>query len=329
MKDGRPDFLNDIVSSDSVKDKIGEVEEVERIDEGLNSIFLLKASERYILKVHTNPRNDIEWFRAEPLIYSRLENVEIPSPEIVYEDLSEEKKDSAYFIMEEMPGVNPAGFKQDISFEVLEYFTQRFGYFLGLIHENVEMDCYGMLGGFDGEICGIDAPEKWTWAMIGALEELERLIDDGWEEELELDSPSEEEIKDILPENPESVLLHLDNRLDNLLVDDNEITAFLDWSHPEAGHHEYDLVRAEYLLIEMDLGFLNKEEKKKLRSSLYSGYEKVRDIDREGFEDRRDIYRKVTLMWVLAGFPNWKSKLNEKKKHEKKAYLKEKAESEL
>lgn len=329
MQNGRPDFLDDIISSDSVKENIGDVEGVEKIDEGLNSIFLLKASERYILKVHTNPRNDIEWFRAEPLIYSRLEDVEIPSPEIVYKDLSEEGQDFAFFIMEEMPGVNPAGFKQEISFQVLESFVQRFGYFLGLIHENVKMDCYGMLGGFDGEICGIDAPEKWTWAIMGALEELERLIDEGWEEELELDFPSDEEIKDILPESPESVLLHLDNRLDNLLVDDNEITGFLDWSHPEAGHFEYDLIRAEYLLIEMDLGFLNEKEKKKLRSSLYSGYEKVRDIEQEGFEDRRNLYRKVTLMWVLAGFPNWKSKLDDKERHEKKAYLKEKAGREL
>lgn len=329
MQNGRPKFLEEILQSPQVIESIGKVEKVERIDEGLNSIFSLEASDRYILKVHTNPRNDVEWFRAEPLIYSRLESSEVPSPEIIYSDLSENEQKNAFFVMEEMPGVNPAGFKKEIDFQVLQKIVRRFGHILALIHANVKVDYYGMLGGFEGEIRSIESPEKWTLHIKGAMEELDQLIEDGWEEELELDFPSEEEIEDILPERPESVLLHLDNRLDNLLVDEDRITAFLDWSHPEAGHFEYDLVRAEYLLIEMDLDFLDNDEMEKLKKSLYTGYEKVRDIEYEGFDERRSLYRKITLMWVLAGFPNWKSKLDENEKYKKKSYLKEKAKREL
>jgi aminoglycoside phosphotransferase (APT) family kinase protein len=329
MQNGRPDFLKNIIESDKVRDKIGEIESIEELDEGLNSIFLLEASERYILKVHTNPRNDIEWFRAEPLIYSRLEGVDIPSPEIVYSELDEELHENAFFIMEEMRGVNPAGFKEEIDFQVLDKMMNNFGRFLGEIHENVEMKDYGMLGGFDGEIRSIKSIDKWTSAVKGAMRELDDLIAEGWEEDLELEFPSEKEINELLPERPNSVLLHLDNRLDNLLVDGDEVTAFLDWSHPEAGHYEYDLVRAEYLLVDMDLDFLPYEKREKLRNSIYEGYKQVRPLEDQGFEERRKIYRKITLMWVLAGFPNWKSKLSEKERKQKKKYLMEKAEREL
>ena len=329
MGNGSPDFLKEIIESPELRDRIGEIKNVEEIDEGLNSIFLLEASERYILKVHTNPRNDIEWFRAEPLIYSRLESVDIPSPEIVYKELSEQEYSNAFFVMEEMPGVNPAGFKEEIDFQALKRIIDRFGRFLGEIHDSIEVGDYGMLGGFDGEIKGIESPDKWTWAVKGAMNELEELIEDGWEEDLEIEFPSEDEIYRVLPENPESVLLHLDNRLDNLLVDEDRVTAFLDWSHPEAGHYEYDLVRAEYLLIDMDLDFLSEQKRDILKEALYHGYEEVRSLEEQGFGKRRKIYRKITLMWVLAGFPNWKSKLSENGRKQKKKYLMEKAVREL
>ena len=329
MQNGRPDFLEKIIESEQIKKKIGIVDNVKEIDEGLNSIFLLEASERYILKVHTIPRNDVEWFRAEPLIYSRLENLEIPSPEIILSELSEEHHENAFFIMEEMPGVNPAAFKEDVSFQALKSIVNQFGRFLGEIHEGYEIDDYGMLGGFDGEISGIESPEKWTWAVKGAVDELEDLIEDGWDADIDPSFTSEEEIYETLPENPDSVLLHLDNRLDNLLVDADQVTAFLDWSHPEAGHYEYDLVRAEYLLIDMDLDFFEEEKRDKLSKVLYEGYESVSSVNKDDFEDRREIYRKITLMWVLAGFPNWKSKLDEDERKQKKKYLVEKAEREL
>lgn len=329
MQNGRPEFLKDIIESEKVRDKIGDVENIEELDEGLNSIYLLETSERYVLKVHTNPRNDIEWFKAEPLIYSRLGDVDIPSPKIVYSELGEEAHENAFFIMEEMPGVNPAGFKEEIDFQTLDKMMNSLGRFLGEIHENVEMRDYGMVGGFDGEIRSIKSIDKWTSAVKGAMGELEELISEGWEEGLELEFPSEQEIDELLPERPDSVLLHLDNRLDNLLVDGDEVTAFLDWSHPEAGHYEYDLVRAEYLLIDMDLDFLPDEKREKLRDSIYEGYRQVRPIDDEGFEERRKIYRKITLMWVMGGFPNWKSKLDEDERKLKKKYLMEKAEREL
>lgn len=329
MKNCSSKTLEKILASDQVKNHIGEVEKVEEVEEGLNSIYQIKASEEYILKVHSNPRNDLEWFRAEPLIYSRLEDVDFPSPEIVYKELDEEMHENAFFLMEEMPGVNPAGFKEEIDFKALKRIVNHFGRFLAKIHREVKMSDYGMLGGFDGEIQGIKNPEKWTLAVIGSMEELENLIDEGWEEELELDFPSEEEIREVLPSRPEPVLLHLDNRFDNLLVEDDEITAFLDWSHPEAGHYEYDLVRAEYLLIDMDLDFLSEGKRKKLRNSLYTGYRQIRPLEEKGFEERRKIYRKITLMWVLGGFPNWKSKLGQKERKQKKKYLMDKAEREL
>lgn len=323
--------LKKIISIPGMVEKIGEVNEWNEIEEGLNTIYVLKTSKReFILKVRTNERNELGWFRAEPLIYQKLESLEdVPSPEIVYSDVSQESCENAFFIMEKLEGVNPAGFKKEINLETLERIVNALGRFLGRIHDSLEFDAYGMLKGKNGELRSEDDVKKWTWHIEGSLKELESHIEEGWEEDLDLEFPSKKEIGEVLPEKPGPKLLHLDNRLDNLLIQDGCITAFLDWSHPEAGHNEYDLVRAEYLLIDYDLDFLSGEKKQVLRNSLYEGYEEVKGIDKEGFEDRRNLYRRITVVWLLAGFPNWKTKLEPEERMEMKDYLLKKADLEL
>lgn len=316
-----------IVEDSELVTEIGKVEGYREIEEGLNSIYVLESGEEeYVLKVRTNHRNDLEWFRAEPVIYRGLEELDLPSPRVVYSDVSEQEFE-AFFVMEKLEGVNPEGFKHDLDIEVVEKLVRDVGKLLGRIHEGFKVESYGMMEASEGRLKTEGSPEKWTWHIQGALEELEDLIDDGWEEELDLDLPSEEEVSEKLPERPEKVLLHIDNRLDNLLVEDGEITGFLDWSHPEAGHSEYDIVRAEYLLIDYDFDHLDQDEKQGLRDAIYEGYEKVRSIDTEGFEERRDLYRKITVIWLLAGFPNWKSTLNPEEQEEMREYLLDKARS--
>ena len=324
MKNGRPKIFESV----ELKEHIGKINEFSELDEGLNSVYRVRSNDgEFIVKECTNDRNDIEWFRAEPLIYERLESLEIPSPEVIYTDLYPEEGNE-FFVMTKMEGVNPSGFKKDIDFDVLKGILREFGRILGVIHSNTEMDGYGMLGGFEGSINNTDEAEKWIWHLQGAVEEMEDLIEDGWDKAPELDYPSEERIAELLPESPQAVLLHLDNRLDNLLIDDNQVTAFLDWSHPEAGHHEYDIVRAEYLLIDYDLGFLDEERKKDLREALYEAYEGEMKIEKEDFEKRKNLYRKITVIWIMAGFPNWGAEFEPDKKKSFRKKLVERARKE-
>ncbi|EHK02130.1 tRNA CCA-pyrophosphorylase, partial [Candidatus Haloredivivus sp. G17] len=183
----------------------------------------------------------------------------------------------------------------------------------------VFLDAQGLYGssleiqGFSGYLCEI---------LIAYYGSFEKLIEKAsqWQKE--------ERIAELLPESPQAVLLHLDNRLDNLLIDDNQVTAFLDWSHPEAGHHEYDIVRAEYLLIDYDLGFLDEERKKDLREALYEAYEGEMKIEKEDFEKRKNLYRKITVIWIMTGFPNWGAEFEPDKKKSFRKKLVERARKE-
>ena len=298
---------------------IGVIDSFEEIEEGLNSIYRIEASEgEFIVKERTNERNDIEWFRAEPLIYDELADLDIPSPEVIF-SRPYPNDGNSFFVMEKLEGVNPEGFKEEIDFKAWESLIGEIGRVLGVIHSNTGFEGYGMLGGFEGELENVYDIERWSSSIKGDLDELRDLIGDGWKDPPELDFPGDQEIEEKLPGRPDSVLLHMDNRLDNLLVDGQEVTAFLDWSHPESGHHEYDIVRAEYLLIDYDLDFLSDDKKNKLREILYEAYEDKMAINRDNFDERRKLYRKLTVIWIIAGFPNWGSEFDEetRKKYRK------------
>ncbi len=289
---------------------------VEEIDEGLNTVYRLESEDKeYIVKVHTNEQNEITWFKAEPRIYELIsDNEDVPSPEIIFKDFSEERYEDSFYVMERLPGRNPDKIKHDLSKKELLNIVRRYGQILGKIHNITSFDNYGMLSGEGDSLQTINDAEKWTWSLKGTIDAWADIVKDKWDEPVKIDTP-ETEIRERLPEEPDSVLIHSDNRLDNLLVDEETITGFLDWSHPRTGHNEYDLVRAEYLLIDWDLDFKDDQLKEVLRERLYQGYKEFNSL-KEDFDDRREVYRFATTAWLAAGFANWGSKLNEKEHRE-------------
>jgi len=286
----------------------------ESIEEGLNTIYKLESEdEEYILKVHTNEENEIGWFRAEPEIYELVaNNTDVPSPKIIYKDFSEEDYENSFYVMEKLSGENPDKVKYNLSDEELGNLMYQYGEILGKIHNiPTSFENYGLLSAEDGELQTIDNAEKWKWSLRGTIDAWADIVEDKWDKPVEIETP-EEEIRERIPEKPEPVLNHSDNRLDNLLVEDNEITGFIDWSHPRIGHNEYDLARAEYLLIDWDLHFKDEETKESLRANLFEGYRRNNSID-EGFDERREVYRFATTAWLAAGFANWGSQFDEEK----------------
>lgn len=322
--------MDEIPVNEEVEREIGEVQNYQELDDGLNTVYLLETSQgEYILKERTNENNELEWFKAEPKIYRMLEQDDIPSPEVNYADLLRESHDNAFYIMEKLEGENPTPQREEYSNEELENIFHQYGRILGQIHENHnDFQGYGLLKSQDGELKVDDPAEKWYWAIEGSMDAWQEIIEEEWMNPPELELPDQEYLGEILPDEPEPVLTHLDNRLDNLLIQDGEITGFIDWSHPEVGHNEYDLVRAEYLLLDWDLDFKTDEEKEQLRNKLYEGYEEVAELDREGFEERRKVYRYATTLWLMAGFPNWGADWSEKDKKEMEEDLKKRMETE-
>jgi aminoglycoside phosphotransferase (APT) family kinase protein len=137
-----------------------------------------------------------------------------------------------------------------------------------------------------------------------------------------------------LPENPQSSLLHMDNRLENLILeeDGSEVIGFLDWNFARAGHNELDLIRTEYLLIDYELDLevgLNEDEKEMMRDKLFKGYQETHEVEMdEEFEVRREVYRYSTVLWLLAGFPNWSSGWDEEARQDMEENLLERLENE-
>ncbi len=299
---------------EEIESELGQEFNWQELEKGLNTIYLLSAEgEEYILKVHTNPKNKIPWFRAEPRIYKRIsEETNIPSPEIIYKDLTGESYRDMFYIMEKLDGQNPQHIREELGQEELEEMICQYGKILAKIHEVQITDQYGIIG-YEGGVFGPpDSAEQWNWALEGSMSAWKEITEDEWEDPPEIEFNSEK-VKEKIPETPESVLLHSDNRFDNLLVENGKITGFLDWSHPWSGHRLYDLVKTEYLLIERDLGEWDKDlDQEKLTVVFYSAYRQETGFEKgKRLEELRQIYRYAVTLELAAGFANWGSKLGE------------------
>jgi len=191
----------------------------------------------------------------------------------------------------------------------------QYGKILGKTHETTTFSHYGILGERNGELKVTEKRVRWPWSIWGTLRVWDEMIMNGWENPPEKELlPDKGYVEKTLPAKPESVIIHDDNSFENLKVEYDTIEALLDWAHTRAGHGEYDLVKAEYSLIDWYLR-QNSVDKNRLRKALYKGYRKHREIKEDGFEERKKLYRYFTVIWLCAGFPNWSSEMDEEQRN--------------
>ena len=78
---------------ETVEDVLGKNCKWIELEKGLNTIYKLSTEKNdFMLKIRTNPKNKLEWFKAEPRIYDIInEETNIPSPNIVHTELTQEK----------------------------------------------------------------------------------------------------------------------------------------------------------------------------------------------------------------------------------------------
>lgn len=309
---------------EEVRNAVGDSFTSRELDEGLNTIYLVDTGAReYVLKVHTNKeegfsegyRDDQKArFRAEARVYELVSrNTDVPSPEIVHTDFSEEKADHQFYIMERIEGDNLDAVKDDLTAGELEDILYRYGRMLGEIHSSVELESYGLLVEEDG-LDYLEEGATWKESFRKVIDNMEDIIRERWDRPPELRTDPQRMVQN-LPVNPAPRLIHSDNRLENVLVQDSEITGFLDWSFTRSGHALYDLARAEYLLIDYDLQLSDRgeDELEHFRKSLMDGYSRENDLGEYG--RYRPVYRYVTVLWIMAGFPNWSSDWSEERRN--------------
>lgn len=294
--------------------------EHEVIDEGSNFLVELKCSNNtYILKIFDNEASNREkWFRAEPLIYELLsKESSVPVPSIEYIGRNEKQ---VFYIMEKIEGKNPDKNKENLTASSLENLLYQYGKLLAETHETTSFNHYGILGGRNNELIVTEKKTRWPWSIQGTLKIWKDMINSRWENPPNQTLiPDKNYIRNILPNKPEPVIIHDDNSFENIIVNYNTIDSLLDWAHTRSGHGEYDLVKAEYSLIDWYLK--DREEKENLRKALYKGYEKHRTIKKEGFEERKELYKYFVVLWLCAGFPVWSRDMSQKEKQKTRSEL--------
>ncbi|MFO7793617.1 MAG: aminoglycoside phosphotransferase family protein [Candidatus Nanohaloarchaea archaeon] len=287
-----------------IEEVLGKEFDWREIEKGLNTIYEISSDlERLILKVHTNEKMEIERFNAEPEIYELIDqHTEVPSPEIIYSDFSEDEL-PAFYIMEKIEGENAAEVIEVLPAEKAEKLFYQYGKYLGELHESTSFEEHGLIFK-NGKLGTEKGFNYWEDSFRDLIKENIEFVKCAWDRPPEFSIEIKNLVK-YLP-NAEPVILHHDNRLENLILQDDKIEGFLDWSFTRAGHSEYDLVLAEYLLIDWDLSFRKIGNTEDLRKKLFQGYAEITGFNRDDdFEIRRRIYRYSIVIWLMAGLPNW------------------------
>lgn len=167
-----------------------------------------------------------------------------------------------------------------------------------MIHSELSFEKYGFLELRDGDLKAEEEADNWREMAKLMVDERLKRAESTWnleKVEPELRTPEEEWFK-FLPKECTPVLYHSDNRLENLLIDENVITAFLDWAKIRTDHNLLDLTSAGFFLIDYELRNRKILEKDKLREKLYEGYEETQGLERNSdFGKMRNLYRYLAI----------------------------------
>lgn len=300
------------------------VKNISEIPEGLNTIYDIETTDdkhnKLIIKFKTGESYGSSKFETEPLKLEELKrNTKIPVPKVLATNLNPGNNVKPYFIMDKIKGENPDHIKEEITREQREKILNEYGFYLSELHEFYKFNEYGLLEKNNNSLEIEEDKGEWKeWFKHMTNHRIEYIEDTVFSKNTEAMKTYLEENIDLLDKDYQPVQLREDNRLDNIIVDtdDKSINGFIDWGDHITGEKHYDLVQAEYLLIDWDFRNLNNEEKNQLRKQLYKGYQsrdKEFKID-EQFLKKRRLYLVSSCSWLMMGFPTWSQGLDQEKK---------------
>ena len=286
------------------------VKSCDSIGQGMNTLYKLEVTNHrpseLILKVYTHKTEPEDATREATLYQYISQQTAIPVPSVVAANFAP-KSQPPWILMENVSGMNYEGRAEQLPEETVVRAITEAGRYLGELHSTVQFDAFGELEQDGERVFSDGSHDNWVAQFDTFVE-------------TRIEGASEGQFLDLLPDvrkffatyqhllNAVSVpvLVHDDYRIGNMLIDidspDSIITAILDWERAMPGHHEYDLVRAEYMLI--DQQFDDEKIQGRLRSAFYDGYYRKFPFRRDdAFEIRRDIYRIATILLLMWAFP--------------------------
>lgn len=179
-------------------------------------------------------------------LHEMLESSDIPIPELV-EDGSEETV--PYFVTEYIEDNRPEACFSDWDREVAENVTFQAGKYLGILHDQFKREDlnYGFLWADED---GLKREEDESWSQYvesQANQWLETASDLEFvdSETREIAEEGIEILVDEVPDNPDKTLMHGDYTLENMIIDDGDIEAIIDWDNAYIGDSDFEYMSAE------------------------------------------------------------------------------------
>lgn len=296
------------------------IEVIEEIEDGLNQIYRIRFNGKSaVMKIHTEKKEDDFFHDYEGLAVQRFLKDNKMVPEVYRVSDTE---DPSYFIMEDKKGVSGREIIEKCSVEDLEQIVYRLGEVLNSLHKESNLEEFGYLRRNGNEIEIWRKFDSWKKLISSHIEkDIADLERGAFSDQISLLKKSYRRKKSALDREYDPVLIHDDNRFSNLIVRNGKLKSIIDWATGYNGPPEFDIVKAEFLLIDHDLHHLNEETQDVLRDKLYDGY--GRDYRNTNV---REIHRLASLVYTMKGYSTWKNNYSDDKKKEILENLRSKAE---
>lgn len=283
-----------------------------RIETGLNTLWRVTfEGQDAVLKIHTEKAGDESFFHNyEGNIMKRISGeTDLKIPEVL---LISEQDNPSYMITEFVEGIHGDEVRDTLEFGDQKELMYELGDQLSELHENVSFYRFAYLRKNGKEINAWRTFDSWKHLFLEHVEldlsDLENTRFERYQGKIRglIDSNIDE-----LDREFEPVAIHDDNRHDNLIWD-RELKAVIDWATGFNGTAGFDIVKAEFLMIDYDLMRLEKNRKNELRDELYSGY----GTDFRNKNDLWTLYTVSNILWTMKGFSNWAENYRKKYRRE-------------
>jgi aminoglycoside phosphotransferase (APT) family kinase protein len=268
----------------------------------------LKQRDNLILYLCHKEHVEGRFGKEEKLLERVNQETDIPTPNIIYSDLSKENIPYLFYIGEKIDGYDPIDrYKYLPKDERMNILTQSAEY-LGELHSNVDFQDYGEIKYRDGNL-EIDSYCWYEWMKEWAEPHIENIGDSRFNDLQGKARRFIEEHKE-LAEVSDPCCVHFDVTPDNLIVKDEGINAVLDWEKAISGAPEWDLQYSKILMINAQLktkSIENEMFKEFLKSYLQENKLK------KGWQKRFLYYNTI---WTYQSLANFEKDIDEEDKPE-------------
>jgi aminoglycoside phosphotransferase (APT) family kinase protein len=245
-----------------------------------------------------------ERFRKEEKLLERVnDDTEIPTPNIIYSDLSKQKIPYLFYIGEKIEGYDPVDrykyLAKEERFEILKQSAR----YLGELHRNVDFQDYGKIK-YRGKNLEIDRCSWYKWMERWAEPHIESLADSRFSD-LQEDARRFMREHRHLAEVSNPCCVHFDVTPDNLIVEDGAIKAVLDWEKSISGAPEWDLQYSKILMI--DAQFETGSIEQEMFKEFLNAYLQENEL-KTGWQKRFLYYNTIWTYQALANFEKQEDK---------------------